>query len=158
MKYNTMFAWMLVIVILVAFAPSASAQSGAGCYVADVPGPIMLPDNSVEQKGRLEICLSRMYSPVAGFHKTSVNGRVAGMFISRKVSEANTQGDSRPYFVFAVLADGTYELESYVWVDGQKQVRFEMRSESIRSRWQVQQAKGDRTRVVFLAALGTGRR
>ena len=55
MKHNTMFAWMLVIVILTAAAPSARAQSGAGCFVADVPGPILLPDNSVEQEGRLEI-------------------------------------------------------------------------------------------------------
>ncbi len=168
MEHDTRFGWFLkscVFVLVTALAPAAWSQSSGACYVADVPGPIVLPDNRVEQAGRLEICLSRMYSPVAGFHRTSVNGRVAGLFISRKVTVAAPRSDERAYFVFVRFPDGKYELESYTLTDGQTQVTFEMRPPTVRSRWHVRQAKGEplrdpepkRTRVILLASMGAGR-
>ncbi len=168
MEHDTRISWFLkscVLVLLTVLAPAAWSQSGGACYVADVPGPIVLPDNTVEQAGRLEICLSRMYSPVAGFHRTSVNGRVAGLFISRKVTDTTSRSDERPYFVFERFPDGTYELESYSLSNGRTRVTFELRPPNIRSRWHVRQAKGEplrdpepkRTRVILLASMGAGR-
>ncbi len=129
--------WTGLIILLVAFAPSAWSQPSAVCHFAEVPGPIVLPDNSLKQAGGLQVCLTQMYSPSAGLHRVSVDGRVAGMYVSRQVSEAEVQDDDRPYFVFARLADGSYELQAYGWSDGAKQITFAMRPVSVRSHWQL---------------------
>ena len=151
--------------LLVAFAPAAWSQSRGLCHFAEVPGPIVLPDNSFEEAGRLEVCLSQMYSPVAGVHRTSVNGRVAGMYVSRKVTETAAPDDDRPYFVLARLADGAYRLDSYGWSDGRTQITFEMRPVSVRSLWRVRQTKVDSSdgakprnaKMYLIASVAAGR-
>ncbi len=151
--------------LLVSFAPAAWPQSSGLCHFAEVPGPIVLPDNSFQEAGRLEVCLSHMYSPVAGVHRTTVNGRVAGMYISRKVTETAALDSDRPYFVFARLADGAYRLDSYGWSDGRTQITFEMRPVSVRSRWRVRRTKVDssdgaepgNTKTYLIASVAAGR-
>ena len=122
-------------------SPVTLAEATGECYIAEVPGPIVLPDETVEQAGQLKICLSRMYSPVAGFHRTSVDGRVAGLYVSRKLTEIEAAEESRAVFAFALHADGTYELESYSCSRGGRRVTFDLRREQVRSRWRVQPAR-----------------
>ena len=123
--------------MLVAFTPSTWSQSSGVCHFAEIPAPLVLPDNSTTQAGGLEVCLSDMYSPVAGMHRVSVDGRVAGMYVSRKMTETRVQDDDRAYFVFERLDDGAYELQAYGWTDGTKQITFAMRPVSVRSSWQL---------------------
>ncbi len=123
--------------MLVAVTPSTWSQSSDVCHFAEIPAPLVLPDNSTTRAGGLEVCLSDMYSPVAGMHRVSVDGRVAGMYVSRKMTETRVQDDDRPYFVFERLADGSYELQAYGWTDGTKQITFAMRPVSVRSSWQL---------------------
>jgi hypothetical protein len=126
--------------IAIALAPAAAAQTTGACHATDVPGPIVLPDDTVEESGRLEICLSSMYSPVAGLLRAAINGQVSGMFVSRKEVAATATDDQRPRITFAHMADGTYKLESYAVSDGERMVTFRMRPERVRSRWQVRAA------------------
>lgn len=150
--------WVPVAALLV--SPVTFSQTTGECYIAEVPGPIALPDETVEQAGQLKICLSRMYSPVAGFHRTSVDGRVTGLYVSRKLTETDAEEDPRAVFAFALHADGTYELESYSCSNGGRRITFDLRREQVESRWRVQpsRARGDETsaptpmRVTLLAS------
>jgi len=128
--------------LLLVLATAAGSRAEAACYIADVPEAMVMPDDSVHQAGQLEICLTRMFSPVAGFHRITVDGRVAGLFRSRVLTESPAEGDEKSYFVFARLPDGTYELDSFANLDGQKRVKFAMRGE-VRTRWRVGRTNQD---------------
>ena len=151
--------------LLVSFAPAAWPQSSGLCHFAEVPGPIVLPDNSFEEAGRLEVCLSHMYSPVAGVHRTSVNGRVAGMYVSHKVTETAALDNDRPYFVFARLADGAYKVGLVRLVRRADEDHVRDAPVSVRSRWRVRRTKVDssdgaepgNTKTYLIASVAAGR-
>ena len=149
--------WKGVFLLSIAFAlaPAATAQIMGACHATEVPGPIVLPDNTVEESGRLEICLSRMYSPVAGFHRTAINGQVSGLYVSRNQVAPLSSDDERTSFTFARMADGKYALESYSLTDGDRTVTFQMRPGTVRSRWQLR-AGLEETRVTIPAATSVG--
>lgn len=130
---------LMVVFLLVVFvaAPASRSDTVDNCYAAEMPGPVVMPDDSVQPMGRLELCSSGTFSPTMDFHRAAVDGRISGLFLAKKMTRVASGVPVEPHFVLARLDDGTYELESYGWSDGQEQVTYLMRSESVHSRWKL---------------------
>jgi hypothetical protein len=84
--------------IAVALALTASvAVVAAGpdrtgtCVHATIPGTVVLPGGEVATGPELRLCYTKLFSPVAGLHEASVDGRPIGLFTStRGVSEGSS--------------------------------------------------------------------
>jgi hypothetical protein len=138
MNRNSKSSWLLfgLAGLALVFIPQiARAERLGGCIRAEVPAPIVLPDGRVEQAGELKICLTRLYSPVSGLHKTSVNGHGVGIFISNRESVRSTDKDQRPYFVFIRNGGAEYELVAYALRDGDRLVTYTVGGSRVRSYW-----------------------
>ena len=138
MNRNSRSGWLLfglAGLALVLIPQIAQAERLGGCIRAEVPAPVVLPDGRVEQAGELRICLTRMYSPVAGLHKTSVNGRNVGLFISSRESVRSTNNHEEPYSVFIKNGGAEYELVAYALRDGDRQVTYTVGGSRVRSYW-----------------------
>lgn len=85
---------MCIIAIFAVATPLATTMAGsAPCIRAEIDRHVILPDGKSYPPGTLRLCLDREYSPVAGLHRTSMDGRAAGLFISRKtLSEGENPG------------------------------------------------------------------
>ena len=105
-------ACALFTAILVLVAGSVSAETGR-CYSADIPAAMVLPDGSVHGAGELRICYQKKFTPVSGLHRTYVDGRVIGVFMS--LSQAPEEGGNNqyPFFVFQPNALGEYVFQGY---------------------------------------------
>lgn len=102
---------IFALITLMCAAPAA-AQTGI-CVQAFIDESIVLPDGSVHPPGVLRLCLEQQYSPVAGLHETSIDGRTIGLFISRyRLSEGVTE-DPRAKLVFRRIPDGGLTLLGY---------------------------------------------
>jgi hypothetical protein len=139
MPKTTSHRLLMAVAILITSAQPASAGTRGACLQADVPAPIVLPDGTVNQRGLLRICLTQMYSPVAGLHKTSIDGSDIGVFISRAETQLATADDRQPYFVFIRNSRGQLELDSYVLLDGARRVTYKVGPEPrVESTWRVE--------------------
>jgi hypothetical protein len=136
-------------------ATPATAQTTGDCLVAEVPMAMVLPDGSEHDAGDLRICMSHEYSPVAGLHKTSVDGRVIGLFQSRSgYSEAAVDNRSVPLVLFHKDGEDRLILVGFAWPDGQRMRTFRMMQ--YREEMQTGMAKGGEeitADTVLLAAL-----
>jgi hypothetical protein len=139
MNRNSKGGWLLfglAGLALVLIPQMAQAERLGGCIRADVPAPIVLPDGRVEQAGELKICLTQLYSPVSGLHKTSINGRAVGIFVSSRETERKAgRQDTGPYFVFRKNGGEEYELLAYAWRDGNRVVTYTVGGGRVRSYW-----------------------
>ena len=99
---------------------SAMGQGFGRCVVADVPSPIVLPDDTIHAAGSLKVCFDRLYSPVAGLHATFVGGRSVGLFVSRLDESEGLDRLQQPFFVFGRNRDGQLVLEAYAWPDDER--------------------------------------
>ncbi len=106
-KKNTRKAWSrshwalpaaLVAVVLVA-APTAWSQGRSDCTFVDAPWPIVLPDGSNHRAGSMMLCFQQMWTPASGLHEIRVNGRSAGLFMSR-VGTSDESVERIPIVVF----------------------------------------------------------
>lgn len=84
-----------------------------GCYKANVPGPMVLPDGSVHAQGVLRVCADRRISPVSTLHRSYVDGHPAGMFMSvpREIEDSVESGSAQLVFV---KEDDALHLLGYV--------------------------------------------
>jgi hypothetical protein len=88
--------------------PLVHAGSSGVCVTVDVDRPVVLPEIGTVPAGRLMLCDSVEYSPVATLHKTYLDGKPVGILLSRKRT-----GEGKPVAEPRVLfrADGTGKLE-----------------------------------------------
>jgi hypothetical protein len=95
-------------------AVTATMAETRGCYIAEVPGTMVLPDGSEHPAGALRICADLVISPVSSLHKISVGGRPVGMFLSvpRSIEENVEAGTAQ--FVFRRTPRGELNLVGYV--------------------------------------------
>jgi hypothetical protein len=83
------------------------------CIRADMFRPFILPDGSYHQSGTLRLCLDREYSPVAGLHRTLVDGDPIGMFISKSVLSEGVEPGQQPVVIFRRMHGGRLALLGY---------------------------------------------
>lgn len=102
----------LVTVGAIVSAPIAAAAE-TPCVTAAVDASIVLPDGSVHPGGALTVCEIRAISPVANFHRISIDGRAVGMFVSRKVA-SEVEEDAAPTILFQDGGSGELALVGYV--------------------------------------------
>jgi hypothetical protein len=115
-KKDHAWRWFFVLAIAVAggLMPSiAHAASSGLCVTVDVDLPVVLPDAGIVPPGRLMLCDSLEYSPVATLHKTYLDGRPVGILRSRKRSGEGQIG-SDPRVLFRADGKGNLELVGYV--------------------------------------------
>jgi hypothetical protein len=127
---NTMrrLLWIVFLVTAgaVAFATLATA-SETPCVTAAVASPVRLPDGSLHEGGALTVCDVRTLSPVASFHRISIDGRAVGLFVSRRgASEA--AADSAPTILFLDDDSGTLALIGYVVSSSRASTAFRLAS------------------------------
>ena len=142
---------------------STGAAGPGGCISAVIPDAIVLPDGSVHEAGKLRVCYSRDYSPVAGLHQTYINGRAVGMFISQHSATELTSDTDEAFFVFRRTGFGELELEGYAMPNGngldtfligasRKPGSYDVISHWQRARNSATTEQDDDTAVVLLAA------
>lgn len=119
---------MALFVALVALIASGGvgAEVTGKCVRADVPNPVALPDGTTHPAGQLRICLSGRFSPVAGLHRTYVNGDFAGIFLSRRVNSEGPVDEHEPFMLFRRTVAGELELYGYALPDGPGLVSYRM--------------------------------
>ena len=107
---------LLRIVLLITAGAAVHASVAADqtpCVTAPVAAPILLPDGSAHEAGTLTVCDVRSLSPVASFHRISIDGRPVGMFVSRR-GNSEVAADAAPTIHFEVNASGALALVGYV--------------------------------------------
>jgi len=108
MNSRSRLGWLVgLAAIVIAGATGAAAADMGRCQTSAVPGPLVLPDGSVHEAHSVRVCLSREYSPVAGLHEVSIDGRPIGMFLGREYALESHQ-DHEPFLL--LVRDGTGRL------------------------------------------------
>jgi len=107
---------------LLAPVPEVAASTGV-CVTVDVDMPVLLPEVGIVPAGRLMLCDSIDYSPVATLHKTYLDGRPVGMLLSRKRASEGESG-SEPRVLFRADGKGNLELVGYVLPGRHSSVAF----------------------------------
>lgn len=104
----------LLLAATLMLAATVTAAEGRGCYTAEVPGTMVLPDGSEHASGALRICTDRAISPASNLHRTFVDGRPVGMFLSapRAIEESIEAGTAR--FIFERGVGDELNLVGYV--------------------------------------------
>lgn len=128
--------WTLLAVFLVlsmAAAPAADASETGVCVQAFIQESIVLPDGSLHAPGTIRICLEREFSPVAGLHETSIDGRTIGLFQSRFVLSEGLAEDRRARLVFQRIAEDRLALLGYA-VPGRERTAVYWMKETRRAR------------------------
>jgi len=112
MRRRSRLGWLAGLALTAIVAATAAAAGDLGrCQTAEVPGPVVLPDGSVHESGAIQVCLSRAYSPVAGLHEVSVDGRPIGLFLGREYP-LESRRDHEP-FLLLVRDGGRLALRGY---------------------------------------------
>lgn len=107
-------------------AAASRAQEVGRCVRVEVVAPIVLPDGSEHPAGSLEVCVSRIYSPVACLHEARVNGRSVGTYISRSAHNEMRGARQEPFFVFHRTSGGKLVLQGYAVPEGTRMRAFLM--------------------------------
>lgn len=80
----------LALTASVAVAVAGPDRTGT-CIQASIPGTVVLPDGTVATDPHLQLCYTKLFSPVTGLHQASVDGRPIGLFTSaRGISEGTS--------------------------------------------------------------------
>lgn len=93
-------------------APTPAVSAIDPCVSASIDTPFWLPDGALHSPGTLTLCTIREFSPVANLHRLSVDGRPAGVFLSRK-RMAEGKGTLAPEVVFERDGAGNLRLLGY---------------------------------------------
>ncbi len=117
-----------LLIILAVLAPTSFARGpeAGRCISADVDSPIVLPDGSRHSAGSLEICMSRIHSPVASLHETRIDGHQVGIYVAQSAPNEEYAKGREPYMVFARSSAGDLVLRGYVVPDGKRMRAFRM--------------------------------
>ena len=117
---------ILGVSLVLATMSHAGAESGR-CLRAEVTLPMVFPDGSEHPPGRLTLCVDD-YSPVASYHKVSVNGLPVGfLFSQRRIPER--QNLTEPIVLFRKTGDGKLRLTGYLWPSGKTTVSYLLQGE-----------------------------
>lgn len=103
---------------------SAATPSGT-CVSARIEAPFRLPDGTLHGAGTLTLCDARSLSPVATIHRTYVDGRPAGMFVSQE-RRSEVDAGAPPSVVFRRDGDGQLDLLGYVLPAGRRSVTYQL--------------------------------
>jgi hypothetical protein len=115
-------------IVTALFIPSIAVASEVGrCVTADIPSDIVLPDGSLHAAGPLRICLSVDYNPVSGLHKTYVDGKLQGLFVSRRIESEDVDSRQDPYIQFHRMPSGELFLRGYGIPIGTRLMTYRMR-------------------------------
>ncbi len=117
---------LLIVLALPAPASLARGPEAGRCISADVDSPIVLPDGSRHSGGSLEICMSRVHTPVASLHETRINGRNVGIYLGRSALNEERSAGREPYVVFGRSVSGDLVLRGYVVPDGDRMRAFRL--------------------------------
>lgn len=105
---------VLVLALCGCLAPPVTRAASSGlCVTVDVDLPVLLPNVGIVPPGRLMLCDTLEYSPVATLHKTYLDGRPVGILLSRKRAGEGDMG-SEPRVLFRGDGKGNLELVGYV--------------------------------------------
>lgn len=96
---------------LAASATIAASPTGT-CVSARVDAPFRLPDGTLHAAATLTLCNVMAFSPVATVHRTYVDGRPAGMFLSH-TRRAEAEGAAAPSVLFQRDTAGQLALLGY---------------------------------------------
>ena len=121
------------LVVMAIFALSASqpalAASSGECVTALVDAPFRLPDGLLYPAGRLTLCDSGTFSPVANLHKILVGGSSIGLFVSSR-RKAETGPTDAPQILFTRDAEGNLELIGYTLPSSGRSVAFQLKRQN----------------------------
>jgi hypothetical protein len=118
------------LVAAVVTVTGAALAAPDGCVSANVPGRIVLPDGRSYPAGPIRVCLTEQISPIAGLHKTTVDGQPVGMFLSRfGPVEASPADRPEPTLHFLRTEDGAWILEAYAIAVGKRVILFKLRED-----------------------------
>lgn len=121
--------WIVGLLIVSAtLAPGSMARGpqAGRCISADVDSPIVLPDGSRHSAGSLEICVSRIHSPVASLHETRIDGRHVGIYLGQSAANEERAEGQEPYMMFGRSVAGDLVLRGYAVPDGDRMRAFRM--------------------------------
>ena len=119
-------------VIVLSFCSGHVTQAAAGrtCVTAAVSHAFRLPDGELHPAGKLTLCRTGTFSPVAQLHLISVNRRPMGMFLSHtRLTESLRTGP--PEIVFRRDAEGNLVLIGYTLLTRGKSLAHRLAAPSI---------------------------
>jgi len=104
----------LILAGALVLAGTITSAQGRGCYTAEIPGAVVLPDGSRHEAGALRICTGRTLSPVSTLNRIFVGGKPTGMFRStpRAIEEHVSEGAAQ--FIFERGVGDGLNLVGYV--------------------------------------------
>jgi hypothetical protein len=125
---NLLLPMVVSATLLLAFASSTRAQTIGSCVSVETDAPVVLPDGTEHAAGSLELCVRRLYSPVAVLHEVRVNGDNVGQFMSRsRTAEGRGRSMREPLFLFGRQAGGNLVLEGFSMAEGSEIRAFSLR-------------------------------
>lgn len=119
-------AVVLCTVAILLSSSAVHAENGR-CLRAEVPAPMVFPDGTTHPAGTLTLCVAD-YSPVASYHRVSVNGRPVGFLFSQRRSPER-EPIAEPVVLFRRTDSGSLRLLGYLWPSGDKVVSYLLRGE-----------------------------
>ena len=105
---------------------ATGAVAGGRCYVAEVPETMVFPDGSEHAAGSLRICLDQAISPASSLHRTDVDGRPVGMFLSRPRHLEVSVDEGKAQFIFKRNTRDELALVGYAINAGSETKFFDM--------------------------------
>lgn len=117
---------LMVVATLSFLAAHAGAPETGRCISADLDAPVVLPDGSRHAAGSLEICTSRVHSPVASLHDTRIDGHPVGVYLGQSAPNEERSAGREPYMVFGRSDRGDLVLRGFVVPDGDRMRAFRM--------------------------------
>jgi hypothetical protein len=121
----TVLAIVGSLAITLTATPAKAATPSGACVTALIETPFRLPDGSLHDAGTLTLCDAKRFSPIATLHRTYVNGRPVGMFVSRhRFGESAAAG--APGIVFHHDGAGRLDLFGYVLPSAGRNIAYQM--------------------------------
>lgn len=128
-RRSVRFAIVAVILLALFVLPAGfRAETATGrCVSAETTADVILPDGSTHPAGRIQICMTLEYSPVAGLHTTRLADGFAAMFLSDRRQSEGVVEDGRPYIQFFRARGGEWILDAYAVPQGDRMQLFQIK-------------------------------
>jgi hypothetical protein len=124
---------LLFAVTLILLPGSAMAGDRGRCHSAVVEESFQLPDGSVHPPGKVTVCATHKYSPVAHLNAIHVDGMAIGLLKTRRgISEDMTT--EAPFFMMLRDGQGQLHLAGYVTPSRNGMVTYELMDVRARGR------------------------
>jgi len=119
----------LVLLIVAALSAGAPARAGSRghCTTAILEEPFQTPDGSLHAAGKVTLCESGIFSPVASLHSIFVNGLPVAMSLSRR-GQAEDGTDQGAFVMLTRDVAGLLHLAGYARPSGGRLVTYELQT------------------------------